>query len=109
MKIDITEQMPLIDIKEDIKNREFLFYNGTFILITSLNQKNQACVFDDKITDEAREYADKNTPQIRCLLKTKRKYVNKTRTDYWMTLFNLAVWNYLERHNKVTYMIEPKT
>jgi len=108
MEIDITEQMPLINIKEDIKNREFYFYNNLFILITPEGQKNQICVFDDKITDKAREYADKNTPQIRCLLKTKRIYVNKTRIDYWTTLFNLQIWSYLEKNdNVVKYMEKP--
>ena len=96
-----------VEIKEDIKNREFFFYDNTFIIITPEGQKNQVCVFDDKITDEAREYANRCIPPVAYKTDKQKKYLSKVRRDYWLVLFNLSVWKYLENNNKVEYMKNP--
>ena len=106
--MDITKSLMGKDIKEDIKNEEFFFYDNTFIFISPEGHKNYLCIFDDKITEQARKYADKYTPTV-CYDSIEQKlYMSQIRTDYWTSLFHLFIWKYLENNkNKVTLMKMP--
>ncbi len=115
MTKEITEQMEAIDILDDIKDREFFFTGSHFVFLTGLNEKNKIAIFDDKITDMARTYADIHTPEIHVPLhdgfgghSDKGKYINKYRTEYWTSVFNMGIWNYLEKNNKVTLFLSPE-
>ena len=106
--------MQLTKINEDVKNRDFIFSDGVFILVTELNQKNLVCMFDNKIVEQARDYADQFTPETGykyndCTDKGKyiKEEIRRQRTTYWSSLYNLAVWDYLDKHNTVTYMKKP--
>ncbi len=108
-----TEQMEAIDINHNIKGREFFFTGSYFVLITGLNEKNKIAVFDDKITDIARKYADNHTPELDIPLHTgygvktdKGKYISKYRLEYWTSVFNMGIWNYLDKNNIVTLFME---
>lgn len=106
--------MKLTKINEDVKNRDFFFSDGVFILVTETDQKNLVCMFDDKIVEQARDYADQYTPETGYKYNDytdKGKYIKGEirgqRTTYWSSLLNLAIWDYLEKHNTVTYMKRP--
>jgi hypothetical protein len=111
----VTEQMEGILISHEVKGREFLFTGSHFILITGLNKKNKIAIFDDDLTDIAREYADKNTPELKFPRydgyggkSDKGKYINNYRLEYWTSLFNMGIWNYLEENNIVAFFPEKK-
>ena len=103
--------MELIKVEGDIKKRDFLFVDGVFVLVTKGDEKNLVCVFDDEITEQARDFADQYTPE------TGYKYNDQTdkgrfikgllkqqRLAYWSSLWNLGIWDYLDQNNTVTYM-----
>ena len=103
---------PII-IKADVKKQAFFFYDRTFIFCTPEGQKNKICFFDDTITNLAREYADKNCPEIEfpdiiyTTKKTINDYVRKTKVDYWSQLFHMFIWQYLGKNNHIEYMKKP--
>jgi len=99
--------MDLIEITKDIKGESFFFCDPSFILITEEGKQNLFCSFDDYIDTLAREYADKHCPKIDLKHDDKKKYINSKRMHYWLRLFHLAIWNFLEQNNKVTYMKKP--
>jgi len=112
---EITEQMEFIIIPPEVKDKEFFFTGSYFVAITGLNEKNKIAHFDNKITDMARTYADIHTPEIHVPLhdgyggdSDKGKYINKYRTEYWTSIFNIGIWNYLEKNNTVTLFLSPE-
>ena len=95
------------DIKENITKQNFMFYDGSFIFMTGNGEKNKIAVFCDEITDKARDYADSLCPvcNIAKSHKDKMEYYNKTSIDYWSSLFNIAIWDILEKKgNIVSFM-----
>ena len=103
--------MDMVEIPSDICKREF-FVTDTcmFILMTGINERNEICIFDNILTEKAREYADKNTPELSVKSSDKDKYnfVNKEQTDYWSKLYHLFIWEWLEKNNTITFMKTPK-
>jgi len=102
--------METVKIPSDMSKREF-FVTDTcmFVLITGLNERNQICVFDDDLTDKAREYADENTPELNVSYSNRDKFgfVNKERIEYWSKLFHFFIWEWLEKNNTICFMKSP--
>jgi len=103
----------VITITKDVKGKSFFVDGINFLFITEEGQMNRLCLFDDDILKIAREYADKNAPELNLLSamafqkSPQEKYISKTRQDYWSHLFSLAIWNYLAKQNEVVYMQRP--
>jgi len=107
----LNEQMKMVEVPIDISKREFFVTNTcTFILCTGLNELNEICIFDDDLTDKAREYADKNTPELSLKSSNKEKidFVKKERINYWSKLFHFFIWEWLEKNNTITFMKSPE-
>ena len=69
---------PSINITVDIKGKYFYVTDEfLFMLLTEDGQRNQICIFDDNITNKARDYADSKVPEI-----TEIKIPRKDRMDF---------------------------
>ncbi len=103
---------PSANISIGIKGNHFYVTDQyLFMLITEDGQQNQICIFDDDITDKARDYADEKTPEITKMIfasKDRRDFIKKARTEYWSHLFHLFIWNLLAKGNTLNYMKTPK-
>ena len=103
------DTMEMTTIAVNISNRDFFVVDdGSFILVTEPGQKNMTCFFDDKLTEKARAYADKNVPDICIVTDNKKDFIGKQQKDYWQILFNLYIWEWLQIDNKVSYVKKPK-
>lgn len=104
---------PSADISIDIKGKYFYVTDSyLFMLITEDGQENQICIFDDDITNRAREFADAKVPKITEITlprKDRMDFIDKARVDYWSRLFHLFIWNLLAKENTVVYMKDPQT
>jgi len=107
-------QMEYKSVNHGIKNGKFFFTDdGIFILITLDGQRNEVCIFCNKINAIGRKYADGNMTILDLPIKglgiksDQEKYIGRQKTEYWQHLFNLGVWKYLEKDNEVTYMKRP--
>lgn len=103
---------PSVDISIGIKGKYFYVTDEfLFMLITEEGQKNQICIFDDDITNKARDFADSKTPEIKEITvprKDRMDFINKVRVDYWSRLFHLFIWDLLAKKNTLVYMKTPK-
>lgn len=97
-----------IEIKSNQKDGLFLFYGYTFIYCTGQGEQNKICIFDDEITEQARQYADDNCPDFAVLdglsRADRRDYTSKEKVEYWSKLFHMYIWHYLRKNNTVEYM-----
>lgn len=103
---------PSADISIGIKGNHFYVTDEyLFMLITDDGQQNQICIFDDNITEKARDFADEKTPEITKMIfasKDRKDFIHKARIDYWSHLFHLFIWDLLAKENTLVYMKTPK-
>lgn len=101
-----------VNISADIIGEYFYVTDSyLFMLITEEGKQNQICIFDDNITDKAREFADAKVPEITEITlprKDRMDFIHKARVDYWSRLFHLFIWDLLAKKNTLTYMKDPK-
>jgi len=111
-KMETGIQTPSVDISIGIKGKYFYVTDQyLFMLMTEEGQQNQICIFDDDITDKAREFADSKVPEITEITlprKDRMDFINKARVDYWSRLFHLFIWDLLAKENTLVYMKTPK-
>ena len=102
-------KMPQVLITSDIRNKEFYFIDDThFVLLSEKqNDRNYLCVFDDKLCDMARDFADRYTPEL-TLDTEKSDCLFKSKIEYWTKLFNIGIWLYLEKKNKIIVFSSPQ-
>ncbi len=100
--------MEFTAIAHDIKDKTFILTNNyTFILCSDEGEQNKYCMFDDKMTDLARDFADHNVQSDISGTKEQRAYFQTEKTAYWSKLFHMYIWQHLARHNKVETMFAP--
>ena len=111
-KMETGIQTPSVDISIGIKGKYFYVTDQyLFMLMTEEGQQNQICIFDDDITDKAREFADSKVPEITEITlprKDRMDFINKARVDYWSRLFHLFISDLLAKENTLVYMKTPK-
>ncbi len=111
---NVLDDLELIEIDENIKDREFFFFpgKGVFILCSKDGTRNKIAKFSPVLGLNANRFANKYTPMPdygSFNVVAKRNYVHLEQSKYWRHLFNLYIWIFLEENgNEVMVLTDPE-